>query len=69
MKKAKGKKTFEKSIKRLEEIIQMLESNEIPLEEIIEYYKEGVEISKYCKNILSETEKDMKIITEKMNDN
>ena len=64
----KKNKSFEKSIQRLEEIIQLLESDDVPLEEIITYYEEGVEISKYCKNILSDTEKNMKVITNKMND-
>ncbi|MEA3499724.1 MAG: exodeoxyribonuclease VII small subunit [Candidatus Marinimicrobia bacterium] len=65
----KSNKSFEKSIQRLDEIVQLLESDNIPLEEIITYYKEGVEISKYCKKILSDTEKNMKVITDKMNDN
>ena len=69
MAKKKDNKSFEKSIQRLEDIIQLLESDEVPLEDIITYYKEGVEISKYCKNILSDTEKSMKIITDKLNDN
>lgn len=65
----KNNRSFEKSIQRLDEIVQLLESDDVPLEKIVIYYKEGVEISNYCKKILSDTEKNMKIITEKMNNN
>ena len=40
--------TYEKAIARLEHIIEQLESNEIPLEESIALFQEGIELSKYC---------------------
>ena len=40
--------TYEKAIKRLEQIISILESNEVPLEESIVLFQEGVKLSKYC---------------------
>ena len=40
--------TYEKAIQRLEEIVQQLESNEIPLEDSIALFQEGIELSKYC---------------------
>lgn len=40
--------TYEKAIKRLEQIISILESNDVPLEESIELFQEGVRLSKYC---------------------
>lgn len=40
--------TYEKAIARLEEIIQQLENNEIPLEDSISLFQEGIELSKYC---------------------
>ena len=40
--------TYEKAIKRLEQIISILESNEVPLEESIVLFQEGVNLSKYC---------------------
>ena len=44
--------TYEKAIIRLEYIIQQLENNEIPLEESISLFQEGIELSKYCDNKL-----------------
>lgn len=40
--------TYEQAILRLEEIIHQLENNEIPLENSIALFQEGIELSKYC---------------------
>ena len=40
--------TYEKAISRLEEIVSKLESNELPLEESIALFQEGIELSQYC---------------------
>lgn len=40
--------TYEKAISRLEEIVSKLEGNEIPLEDSITLFQEGIELSKYC---------------------
>ncbi|MFR7591412.1 MAG: exodeoxyribonuclease VII small subunit [Longibaculum sp.] len=40
--------TYEKAISRLEEIVGKLESNEIPLEDSIALFQEGIELSRYC---------------------
>ena len=44
------KMTYEQAIKRLEEIIKQLENNEIPLEDSISLFQEGVELSQFCDN-------------------
>lgn len=41
-------KTYEEAIKRLEEIVNLLEKNEVPLEESIALFQEGIELSQYC---------------------
>jgi len=40
--------TYEKAIKRLEDIIEQLENNEIPLEDSISLFQEGIQLSQYC---------------------
>lgn len=40
--------TYEKAISRLQEIVSKLESNEIPLEDSIALFQEGIELSQYC---------------------
>ena len=42
------KMTFEQAIKRLEEIVELIENNETSLEESVELLQEGVQLSQYC---------------------
>lgn len=46
--KKKDTLTFEKKILRLEEISDLLESEDTELEEALELFEEGVELSKDC---------------------
>ena len=52
-----SKQTFEKSIQQLEEIVQELESGDLPLEKAIHRFEEGITLSKRCSKMLDETEK------------
>lgn len=49
------KQTFEKSIQQLEEIVQELESGDLPLEKAIHRFEEGMNLSKRCSKMLDET--------------
>ncbi len=54
-----GKKkelSFEESLKRLQEISDLLESEEAGLEKSIELYEEGIKLSKYCYSVLKDAE-------------
>jgi len=55
-----GKKTdknsFESKLTRLEEISSLLEKDDIGLEEAINLYEEGMELSKNCISTLNEAE-------------
>lgn len=48
--------TYEEAIKRLEEIVRLLENVETPLEESLSYFQEGVDLSRYCREKLTEIE-------------
>ena len=50
-------KDFETALKGLEEIVKKLENKDIKLNEMIENYNKGLELSKYCYNTLIEAEK------------
>jgi exodeoxyribonuclease VII small subunit len=52
-----AKKSFEQSMKQLEQIVAELESGELPLEQAIKKFEEGMELSKYCSQKLEETER------------
>jgi exodeoxyribonuclease VII small subunit len=57
-----AKQTFEKAIKKLELIVQQLESGEQSLEEAVKNFEEGVKLSKFCSEKLDETEKKITIL-------
>lgn len=50
------KESFEDNLKQLEVIVNKLESRDIPLEEAIEAYKKGLDLSKKCYEIFKATE-------------
>ena len=57
-----AKLTFEKAMKKLEQIVQELESGDQPLEKAIKKFEEGVQLSKFCSEKLDETEKRITIL-------
>ncbi len=57
-----SKQTFEKAMKKLVQIVQELESGDLPLEKTITKFEEGVKLSKFCSNKLDETEKKVTIL-------
>lgn len=48
--------TFEAALKQLEEIVQRLERGELPLEESLKLYEDGVRLSRLCHAKLEEAE-------------
>jgi exodeoxyribonuclease VII small subunit len=52
-----SKKNFEQSLKQLEEIVHELEAGDLPLEKAMKKFEDGIELSKYCAEVLDETEK------------
>ncbi|QTM99784.1 exodeoxyribonuclease VII small subunit [Sediminibacillus dalangtanensis] len=57
--------SFEEAMKQLEEIVEKLEEGEVPLEKAINYYQEGMKLSKLCSDKLSNVEEQMeKIVNE-----
>ena len=57
-----AKKTFEQAMKQLEQIVQELESGDMPLEKAIKKFEEGIQLSKFCSEKLDETEKRITIL-------
>lgn len=48
--------TYEEAMKRLDEIIDLLENNKASLDESIALYQEGVELANYCDKKLKSVE-------------
>ena len=48
--------TFEQALQQLEQIVQKLEKGELPLEESLALYEEGIRLSRLCHGKLEEAE-------------
>ncbi|MCP4368731.1 MAG: exodeoxyribonuclease VII small subunit [Deltaproteobacteria bacterium] len=59
---AMSKTTFEQSMKKLEQVVQELESGDLPLEEAMEKFEEGIKLSNLCSEKLDETEKKITLL-------
>ncbi|MBW1858817.1 MAG: exodeoxyribonuclease VII small subunit [Deltaproteobacteria bacterium] len=57
-----AKQTFENAMKRLEAIVQDLESGDLTLDEAMKKFQEGVKLSSLCSQRLDETEKRVSIL-------
>ncbi|MBN1231671.1 MAG: exodeoxyribonuclease VII small subunit [Anaerolineales bacterium] len=54
---------YEEAVKELEEIIQKLESQELPLEESISLFERGQAISAHCSQLLENAELKVQQVT------
>ena len=48
--------TFEAALKKLESIVESMESEELPLESLMSKYEEGTKLAKTCQEKLAEAE-------------
>ena len=62
-----AKMTFETAMKQLEQIVQDLETGDMPLEKAIKKFEEGIQLSKYCTEKLDESEKKITILMQDSN--
>lgn len=53
---------FEKSFQQLEKIVQRLESEELSLDDSLKLFEEGISLSRFCHQKLSEVEKRIELI-------
>ncbi|WP_075618050.1 exodeoxyribonuclease VII small subunit [Paenisporosarcina indica] len=51
--------TFDQAIQQLEEIVRKLEQGDVPLEDAISLYKNGMELSSVCHDKLQHAEKQL----------
>lgn len=61
--------SFERQLKRLEEIVEILEQGEVTLDEAVKMYEEGVHISKQCLEKLTQAELKLKRLSKDINGN
>ena len=63
VKKVAPEANFEHAMKRLEQIVEQMESGEFALEELIVRYEEGMKLVKVCQERLAAAEERIEIIT------
>lgn len=60
---AEPESTFETAIARLENIVEAMESEKIPLEELLLRYEEGIKLVRICQEKLESAEKRIEMIS------
>ena len=55
-------KTFESSLSELEKIVGQLESGDLPLEESLKLFENGVRLSRECRERLTEAERRIEVL-------
>jgi exodeoxyribonuclease VII small subunit len=63
VRKAPSTPNIEQAMKRLDEIVELMESPEMPLEDLLARYEEGMKLVKICQERLAAAEKRIEIIT------
>lgn len=54
---------FEESLEKLGKIVEQLEQGEVPLEEALESFTEGVKLVQFCHKKLEEAERKIELLT------
>ena len=57
-----AKEKFEEALNKLEKIVSKLEKGDIPLEESLKFFEEGIRLSRLCNQKLDEAEKRVEIL-------
>jgi exodeoxyribonuclease VII small subunit len=58
-------RSFEDSMKRLDEIVEQLEEDKLPLDKMIALYEEGVSLARACGEKLEAAEQKVKLVAKK----
>ncbi|HBR58810.1 MAG TPA: exodeoxyribonuclease VII small subunit [Blastocatellia bacterium] len=62
-------KTFEASLDELEKIVKQLEGGDLPLEESLKLFEDGVRLSRDCRERLSKAERRIEVLMQDANGN
>lgn len=54
---------FEDAVQRLEQIVDQLEAGDLPLEQSLKVFEEGVALARRCAKYLEEAEKRIELLT------
>ena len=60
-------KSFEKSLEELETIVNRLEQGDLPLEESLALFEEGIKLSRECRERLTSAERKIQVLMKDAN--
>lgn len=66
---AEKKPNFETSIKELERIVRRLEDGDLPLEDSLKLFEDGVKLSRECQERLNQAERRIEVLLKDENGN
>ena len=69
MSEKKTTKTFEGAMSRLEEIVRALEGGNVPLDDSLAMFEEGISLIRICNSRLDSAEQKVKVLTEEPDGN
>ena len=55
---------FEKALSELEDLVSKLESGELSLDQSLEYFKRGVELTRQCQSVLDQAQQTVELLTQ-----
>lgn len=59
----KTSQSFESALERIEQIAAQMEAGELPLDELVRIYEEGLRLVRFCSERLEDAEKRLMVIT------
>lgn len=59
---SKPNKTFEESMRRLEEIVRSMEKGDVALDESLKLFQEGTELVRSCGKLLDDAQMQVKLV-------
>ncbi len=59
----KSAQTFESALERIEQIAAQMENGDLPLDQLVVIYEEGLHLVRFCSDRLQEAEKRLQTIT------
>ena len=55
---------FEKSLEKLEKLVERMEEGDLPLEESLKTFEEGIKLTRACQQALAKAEQKVKLLIE-----
>lgn len=62
-----AKEKFEDALEKLEDIVRKMEAGDMPLDETLKSFEEGIKLIRFCSSKLEETERRVETLLEKEN--